>query len=96
MGESTVNTLNDNQSTATEPSIAILIHESIAARDGANPSDCPPLFDVIDPDALDKLFAPTQAGSERHGKMTFQYCGYHVTVSGDRAVSLDPVNADDS
>jgi Halobacterial output domain 1 len=95
MGESTDNTPNDSQRTATEPSIAFLILEAITAREEVDPDDCPPLYDVIDPDALDNLFAPTQAGSERHGKVIFQYCGYHVTVSGDRAISLDPVTADD-
>ncbi|WP_083252679.1 HalOD1 output domain-containing protein [Haladaptatus sp. W1] len=96
MGESTDNPLNDRQRTATEPSISFLILEAVTAREEINPGDCPPLYDVIDPDALDNLFATTQAGNERHGKVTFQYCGYHITVSGDRTISLDPVTADDS
>ena len=96
MGKSTDNPPNDSQRTATEPSIAVLILEAITAREEINPEDCPPLYDVIDPDALDNLFTPTQAGSERHGKVTFQYCGYRVTVAGDRTISLDPVTTDES
>ncbi|WP_458191143.1 HalOD1 output domain-containing protein [Haladaptatus sp. NG-WS-4] len=96
MGESTDNTPNDSQRTATEPSIAFLILEAITAREEINPDDCPPLYDVIDPDALDNLFTPTQTGSERHGKVIFQYCGYRVTVAGDRTISLDPLPADES
>lgn len=95
MGKSTDDTPNDSQRTATEPSIAFLILKAITAREEVDSDDCPPLYDVIDPDALDNLFAPTQAGSERHGKIAFQYCGYRVTVFGDRTISLDPVTTDD-
>jgi Halobacterial output domain 1 len=95
MGETNLNRAG-TQNQRTAPSITVLIHEAIAAREGTNSGDCPPLFEVINPDALDNLFAPTQAGSERHGTVTFQYCEYRVTVTGDRTISLDPIDVDDS
>ena len=48
------------------------------------------LYDVIDPEALDALFAPRADGSPRPvGKVSFQYAGYWVTVSSEGAVELD-------
>ncbi len=96
MGESNTNTPDDDQSRATKPSITVLIQKAITAREQSEWSDCPPLYSVIDPDALDRLFAPTQAGTERRGTVTFHYCGYEVTVNTDRMVDLDPINADET
>ncbi|WP_423747291.1 HalOD1 output domain-containing protein (plasmid) [Haladaptatus sp. SPP-AMP-3] len=95
MGKSNANTPRSNQSRATRLSITVRIQKAIAARKQSEWSGCPPLYDVIDPDALDRLFAPTQAGTRRHGTVTFQYCGYQVTVNSDRTVDLDPINADE-
>ncbi|MFB9806943.1 HalOD1 output domain-containing protein [Haladaptatus pallidirubidus] len=58
-------------------------------------NDCPPLYDVVNPDALDKLFAPTRK-TERHGTVTFKYCGFQVTVNADRTVELEPIDAKSS
>ncbi|MEF8799480.1 MAG: HalOD1 output domain-containing protein [Halolamina sp.] len=41
-----------------------------------------PLFDSIDPDALEALFRNSP------GQVTFEYCGYLVTVDSDRNVAL--------
>ncbi|WP_435158459.1 HalOD1 output domain-containing protein [Haladaptatus sp. DFWS20] len=95
MGESNANTPGGNQSRATRPSITVRIQEAIAAREQSEWSDCPPLYDVVDPDALERLFAPTQAGTERHGTVTFQYCGYQVTINSNRTVDLNPIDASD-
>ncbi len=94
MGEITTNAPSDKQTTVREPSIVVLIQAAIAARDGPDTSECPPLYEAIDPDALDKLFAPLHRESERHGKVIFEYCGYEVTVHADRTVELEPINAE--
>ncbi|GAA0254788.1 HalOD1 output domain-containing protein [Haladaptatus pallidirubidus] len=50
-----------------------------------------PLYDVIDPDALDTLFAPRADGSPRpFGRISFHYAGYQVTVSSEGSVALEP------
>ena len=48
-----------------------------------------PLFETIDPDALNALFSPTQNGDTRTGSVTFTHDGYEVTVThaGDITVS---------
>lgn len=47
------------------------------------------LYDAIDPDALNNLFA----GEENNPtKCTFQYHGYTVTIEGDSKITLDPID----
>ncbi|WP_458191031.1 HalOD1 output domain-containing protein [Haladaptatus sp. NG-WS-4] len=94
MGETTTNAPSDKQTTVIEPSIVVLIQAAIAARDGPDPSECPPLYEAIDPDALDTLFAPLHRESERHGKVIFEYCGYEVTFHADRTIELESIDAE--
>lgn len=61
--------------------------ETIARREGADPSDLPPLYDAVDTDALDRLAGPRGAGTG-DVEVTFAYQGYRVTVRGDGRVSL--------
>jgi hypothetical protein len=42
----------------------------------------PPLYDVIDPEALENLFRNTS------GRVTFEYDEYHVTVDDDHTVEI--------
>lgn len=66
------------------PSIAVIEH--VAEHEGIDPLELsPPLHDVIDPDALDRLCA----GTETSGLVAFSYCGYTVTVTTDGVVSLE-------
>ena len=46
--------------------------------------ELPPLRTVIDPDALDDLFA----GSRTSGRVTFRYAGHDVTVHADRTIDV--------
>ncbi|WP_255171026.1 HalOD1 output domain-containing protein [Natrononativus amylolyticus] len=60
------------------------IHEQIvdgvAALEGTDPLELPPLFDAVDPDALEAIFAPTDGGTPRIGRIEFPYAGHTVTV----------------
>lgn len=58
--------------------------ESVADAAGTAPTALPSLTDVVDPDALDALFA----GDRTNGQVTFHYAGYRVTVSADRRVTV--------
>lgn len=66
---------------AREPSEAVVM--AVAERKGVGPTEVPPLHDVIDPDALDDVFR-----GRRSGRVTFEYAGYEVTVSGRRDVQM--------
>lgn len=60
------------------PSLQVV--ESVADKEGVAPAQLtPPLYETIDPDALDALFEPSlQATSMR--EFTFEYSGYEVHV----------------
>ena len=78
--------------TRTLPSQAVV--EAVAEAEGVRPEElCPPeyetLHDVVDPQALDALFAPKANGIERSpGRISFEFCGHVVTVDADGTVSL--------
>ena len=62
----------------------------IAEAEEVSPEELsPPLFEVIDPDALDQLFGNTMTAGRMEGKVIFTYSGYEVTVSGDGHVAID-------
>lgn len=67
---------------ATLPSTAVV--EAVAAREGAEPAEVPePLYESIDPDALDALVASAESG-----EVSFTYLGHRVTVDADGRVTL--------
>lgn len=58
---------------------------AIAEHEGVDPMDLdPPLFEVVDPDALDNLF--NEAAS--NGRVTFSYNGAAVTVTSEGDVRV--------
>ncbi|MCU4740179.1 hypothetical protein OB955_02925 [Halobacteria archaeon AArc-m2/3/4] len=68
---------------------AVADAEDVPAAD-LSPPEYEPLYDAVDPAALDALFEPTHSGlSQRTGTVTFPFCGYTVTVSSDGAVTLE-------
>jgi len=64
--------------------------EAVADAEDVAPEDlAPPLYEVIDPDALGRLFTSTGSSSRSSGRVDFTYIGHHVTVRGDGTVSVD-------
>ncbi|MFC6720738.1 HalOD1 output domain-containing protein [Halobacteriaceae archaeon SHR40] len=76
-------------STANDGSVTNEVVEKVAEAEDVDPLELtPPLYEVIDPDALDQIFASTPTAGGIEGQMTFFYNGYEVTVSGDGYVSV--------
>lgn len=87
--------------TSTSTAAAATLHESttvseavvnaVADEEGVSPIDVsPPLYAVVDPDALDELVSSMNRWSdEPRGGVVFSYAGYEVTVSGSGEVSLE-------
>ncbi|WP_231188340.1 HalOD1 output domain-containing protein [Haladaptatus sp. DYF46] len=77
-------------------SVTATIINRILARENISSNDLVPLYEVIDPDALNTLFGPTRAGSHRPttGAVTFQYQGYQVTVTSENDVELELLQDD--
>jgi hypothetical protein len=77
-------------STSEPPSTRIV--RAVAAAEGVDPAELsPPLYDVVDTDAVDALFAsggsqPPPVGT----RVSFTYNGYRVRVEGDGEVSVEP------
>lgn len=73
------------ENTSTPPdSLSTKVLEAVAEREGVSLSDLSsPLYDVVDPDALDSLFTADE------GYLVFPYCGYRVTVSASGTVEID-------
>lgn len=63
------------------PSEAIVL--GIAERTGTEPTELPPLYEVIDPEALDAL-----ARDENPCQMAFEYADYAVTVAGYQHITI--------
>ncbi|MFB6080702.1 MAG: HalOD1 output domain-containing protein [Haloferacaceae archaeon] len=62
--------------------------EAVANAENVDPRELdPPLYEVIDPEALDALFAAEDGTAPR---VVFRYCGYEVTVDRDDSIRLDP------
>ncbi|WP_408958407.1 HalOD1 output domain-containing protein [Natrinema sp. 74] len=55
----------------------------VAALEGTDPMELPPLFEAIDPDALTAIFATTESGGSRSGNVAFTYADHRVTVEFD-------------
>lgn len=75
---------------AAPESIALAVVEAIAEREAVDPIDLDrPLYDVVDPDALENLFRVDHAGRPvGRGHVTFAYGDYLVRVSSDREISV--------
>ena len=56
----------------------------VADAEGVDHSELDPLYETIDPDALDVLFRPDVRGS-----ISFTYQGHNVAVGSDGGVSVD-------
>ncbi|WP_418281926.1 HalOD1 output domain-containing protein [Halorubrum sp. DTA98] len=51
--------------------------------------ELPILYEHIDPDALDRLFAPVQSDRSRtDGRITFSYAGLCVMIEADGTITL--------
>lgn len=60
--------------------------DTISTAEGESPIELtPPLYDVVDPEALDVV--AESIGPE--GTVTFEYCGHEVRVDGDGEISIE-------
>lgn len=66
-----------------EESVSVRVIERVAAHAGDDSLDLPPLYDAVDPDALDALVATMAEGT-----VSFAYAGNEVSVDSAGTVSL--------
>jgi hypothetical protein len=70
----------------TNPSEHVI--EQVADEKGVSTLDLSPLFEVIEPDALDALFHSHSAAGEQTGYVQFEYEGHTVVVNSTGRVSV--------
>lgn len=75
---------NDLQRRGSTPRPSVSVVEAVAAETGADPVSLAPLYDVIDPDALDRLFDDGASGC-----VEFEFCDHEVVVHADGRVLVD-------
>jgi len=74
--------------TETDHSLSVTVVEALAAAKGVSVLDFEvPLNDVIDPDALDRLF---QDGKQ-HAHVVFSVAHHQVTVTADGHVTVERI-----
>lgn len=62
--------------------------ERVAEAEGVDPLDLDPLYEAIDPDALDKLCGGVGRDGRPSARIVFDYHGYTVVVDGPDSVTL--------
>jgi hypothetical protein len=80
---------------ARPPSVAVV--DAVAAAVGRDPLELPPLYSVLDTDALDALFASPANGQFRGpGSVAFEYADHDVTVRSHGTIRVEQASASDS
>ncbi len=74
-------------------SISASVVDALADANDVDPLELDPLYEAIDPDALDSLFSHLVGGdTPRHGTVRFTTNGYEVEVTSSGRVHLTPVD----
>ena len=86
-------TANRSDTTEDQP-ITYEIIEAVAERERVDATDIEPpeydtLYDVLNPEALDAVFAPREDGTSRgNGWIEFTFCGYDFVVTSDGEIEI--------
>lgn len=76
-------------STSMEPVLTSeAVVERIANREGVDPLELSPLYEAIDPDALDSLTTPGGESGSRL-QIEFSYHGYELRVTGEGVIHIE-------
>ena len=81
--------LTQQHESQTMTSLSTAVVDAVTAETGTDATTLPPLYDVIDPDALDALFQGRDGGA-----VSFDYAGDAVTVRAGTTISLRQVESD--
>lgn len=58
--------------------------QAVATATDTDPLELPPLYDAVDPDALDAMVE-----GMADGRVSFTYAGCEITVTAEGAISVD-------
>ncbi|MFC6719084.1 HalOD1 output domain-containing protein [Natrialbaceae archaeon GCM10025810] len=74
--------------TAEETPVFTVV-SAVAEAANVDMLELPPLYESIDPEALNDLF--TARGDTAVEQVTFEYAGYHVSVQGNGEVTVESI-----
>jgi hypothetical protein len=75
--------------TVGDRSVSESVVEAVAQAEGVAPTQLrSTLYEAVDPDALEQLFAPRTPVERLDGTLTFHYHGYRVTVRSGGSVTV--------
>ena len=69
--------------------VADRVVEEVSTAEGVSPSSLPPLYDAVDPEALETLLTSTRDGQSAPVRVSFPYEGYTVTVTDGGEVTVE-------
>lgn len=84
--------VSDTYRSSVEPgeNVAEAVVRVVAEATGDDREELPPLYEAIDPDALNAVFASTPGTERSAGDVTFGYAGREVTVNAASEVVVRP------
>ncbi|SDK22188.1 HalOD1 output domain-containing protein [Natronorubrum texcoconense] len=77
-GSSSPTSVHHDFSGSQTASLAVI--ETVAAVSRMDPIELPPLYDVINPDALNTLFEPHERRTDSELRIEFSYNGFDIVV----------------
>lgn len=77
------------QSKYGDSSVVEKIVEEISTAEQVGPTDLPPIYEEINPDALNQLFRSDNGPLSDDIEVSFSYNGYSVTVTDDGAIEVE-------
>lgn len=80
------------QTDSSDDAISRRVIDAVAETKGVDALDLDPLYDTIDPDALDVLFGDDASRSST--ELRFEFEGCEVLIEGDGEVSITPPEGD--
>lgn len=71
-----------------EKSPTLAVVETVASVSGRDPTALPPLYNAVNPDALDALFASSDSRDTSDLRVSFSYNGFDVVVEGGETITV--------
>jgi len=73
----------------SEGELAVRIVSAVADRKSLSVDSLPPLYESIEPDALEELVGHAATMHDTELVVQFTYAGYIVTVRGSKEISIE-------
>jgi hypothetical protein len=92
-GSSSITDTDDRDRDWTHPnSICVRVIDAVVETMGTDSTEIDPLYDYIDPDALNDLFKSNENGQDhREGHVEFQIEEHLIRISSDGDIEVQPV-----